>query len=132
MLVKCQGYKFQGSTTELNDEQLADEDTYDDQNEKVVVTDVSAYVDFVLFEFSGIEKVEHLQEHKNVEEQTQMNAGFWAPVIGLNSQPTFDSEQFGHEKDDCQDDHLEYGVKDDVSPHQGGDDVFVSGVWHSQ
>lgn len=99
MLVKCQGYKFQGSTTELNYEQLADEDTNDDQNEKVVVTDVSADVDFILFEFSGIEKVEHLQEHKNVEEQTQMNAGFWAPVIGLNSQATFDAEKFGHEKD---------------------------------
>jgi hypothetical protein len=42
-----------------------------------------------------------LQEHKNVEEQTQMNAGFWAPVIGLNSQATFDAEKFGHEKDNC-------------------------------
>ena len=101
MLFVGQWDQFQGSTTELNDEQLAYKYTNDDQNEKVVVTDVSADVDFVLFEFSGIEEVKNLQEHKNVEEQTQMNAGFWAPVIGLNSQATFDAEKFGHETDNC-------------------------------
>lgn len=117
MLIVGQRYEFQGSTTKLDDEQLANKNTNDYQNKKIIVVNVSADVNFILFELSGIEKVKHLQEDKHIEENTQVNACFRVPIIRLDSQTTFDTEKFWHEKNNSQDYHLEDSVKNDVSPH---------------
>ncbi len=85
MLLHGQGNELKSFSSELNNEQLTNKDADDNQNEQVVVSNVSADVDIALFEFSSVEEVKHLQEDKYVKEDTQMNTCHFVPLVNLQS-----------------------------------------------
>lgn len=70
MLLHRQWNQFKGSTSELHNKQLANENTNHDQNEQIIVSDFSENVDIAFLELSGVEEVKYLQEDKNIEKDT--------------------------------------------------------------
>jgi hypothetical protein len=69
----------------LYNEQLANKDPCDNQQKQIIIPNFIKDIDLISFQFSGIEKVEHLQKDKDVKEDTEMNTVFVVPILQLDS-----------------------------------------------
>lgn len=72
VLVHGERDKHEGFSSDLDDDDLQDEDTSHDEDEEIVIEEVFKDVHLLLLEFTSVEEVEHLQEDKDIEEDTQM------------------------------------------------------------
>lgn len=71
---------LQGSSSELDHDQLDDDGADQDDDEEWVVEEVLEDVNLRWLQFSGIDFVENLEHHENVEEDGIVLSGFLVPV----------------------------------------------------
>lgn len=66
-------------STTLYNKELTDEDAYNYNDEKIVIEEVAENIEFIFFEFTGIQEVEYLQEDKDIEKESQVRSFLWTP-----------------------------------------------------
>lgn len=63
-----EGDQFEGLSAIGDNKELTDEDACDNDDEEIVVEEVSEDVELIFLEFPCVEEVEDLEEHEDVEE----------------------------------------------------------------
>jgi len=108
MLRGREGHKHKGFSSKLNYKQLPKENAHHNGHEQVIISNVDTDVGFLFGEFSGIEKVENLQEHEHIEEYTKMHTSLIVPVLRLQPDGTLNAKNFrSPEENNHQDANLE-------------------------
>jgi hypothetical protein len=86
VLVHTESNEHEGTSSDLDDDDLKDEDAGDDEDEEIVIEEILEDIDFLLLQLSSVEEVKHLQEDKDVEEDTEMLATGVVPLPLLHRQ----------------------------------------------
>lgn len=133
MLRSREGHQHEGTTSELDDEKLADKDANDNQNEEVVVGNVAEHIDVILGQLSRVEEIEDLQENERVKENAQMHARLAIPVLLVQPDGALHIKNLrSPEQDDDQNNYLENGTDHDEAPHLRSDDLLCARVGHAE
>lgn len=80
-------------SSELDTGHLNDDGEHNDEKEERVIKEVLEYVDFIGFQFSGIDFVENLKQDKCIEEDAIMFSAFDSPFS--DSDGGLNTENFG-------------------------------------
>lgn len=132
VLVHGKRDEHEGFSSDLDDDDLEDEDTGHDEEEEIVIEEVFKDIKLLLLELTSVEKVEDLQEDKDIEEDTQVLSVGLVPLIHSQAQRTRHAEDLvTFEEYNVQDCDLVDRTEDDASPHLRVDDVLAAGVRHA-
>jgi hypothetical protein len=84
--------EHEGSSSDLDDDDLKDEDAGYDEDEEIVIEEILEDVEFLLLQLSSVEEVEHLQEDKDIEEDTEMLTTGVVPLLHRQTDRSSHSE----------------------------------------
>ena len=83
MLLGAERNELECFTSVLNNNELEDKDTNDDDNEEIIKEEIREDIELCLLQFPGIEEVEDLQEDEHIEEESKMLSIFLIPRFKL-------------------------------------------------
>jgi len=122
--------------TILNHQALNNNSHYDNDNEEIVVEEPIENVVLLLSKFPAVDFVEHLHEHERVEQNCEV---FDLVFVGdhyivhhlIERSVSFvivTKDLSAAEKNGDEDDDLEEGLTNDVTPHDWGNNTFQAGM----
>lgn len=83
MLLGTERNELECFTSVLNNNELEEKDTNDDEYEEIIEEEVREDIELCLLQFPGIEEVEDLQEDEHIEEESKMLSIFFIPRFKL-------------------------------------------------
>lgn len=95
VLLDGERHQHKGTTTNLHNEQLSNEDSPYNKQKEIVIKEVLEDIQLIFLEFAAVEEVKHLQKDEDIKKDTEMLSIVRVPLFNSQSNRAFNSKQLG-------------------------------------